>query len=525
MQGTTEEAEASISTENMREGPNPNGAFAEHRKAAKRTLPWDLASGELDLVAHIPTRKKPRIEEPLPTTTDEAAKKLSSHDAAISLPAADADHADADPMTGTQVTGHWTPEEDAKMDSHSIEQSEAIIPMEVVSSGSPTMLRSATTTRLCRKVARRTESWYPQPPPPPPRRSTRRIGKKLPRYFEEEIPARKKPRVEEALPTTRATTRDQAVGKTGSPDASVGLHPPAADNDDANADPDAQPNTGTGSWRLEEDAKLTSAVTNTSKEKCGKDYKTNWVAVAALVPSRSRIQCRHRWHDVLDPSIGRASGRAGKWTEDEDSKLKNAVQTLGDKDWVSISALVPGRTKKQCNNRWHDALHPSIDRVNGRTGKWTEDEDSKLKDAVQTLGDKNWGTIAAQVHSRTKKQCWDRWKDALDPSVDRANARAGKWTEDEDIKLKEAVQMRGDKDWVAISVLVPGRTQKQCNSRWKDILDPSIGRANGRTGKWAEDEVAKLKHAVRTYGDKNWKEVAALVPGRTKKQCCDRWLR
>jgi hypothetical protein len=56
----------------------------------------------------------------------------------------------------------------------------------------------------------------------------------------------------------------------------------------------------------------------------------------------------------------------------------------------------------------------------------------------------------------------------------------------------------------------------QCRKRWKDVLDPNLGRANGRTGKWAEDEVANLNHTVRTHGDKSWKEVAALVPGRTK---------
>jgi hypothetical protein len=33
--------------------------------------------------------------------------------------------------------------------------------------------------------------------------------------------------------------------------------------------------------------------------------------------------------------------------EDEESKLKGAVGTHGDKDWVAISALVPGRTRKQ----------------------------------------------------------------------------------------------------------------------------------------------------------------------------------
>jgi hypothetical protein len=113
----------------------------------------------------------------------------------------------------------------------------------------------------------------------------------------------------------------------------------------------------------------------------------------------------------LDRSIGRESGLTGRWTEDEDSKLKDAVQTHGGKEWGVISALVAGRTNNQCRCRWRDVLDPSIDQANGRTGRWTEDEDTKLKDAVQTHGGKDWGLIAALVPGRTKRQCCNRWKD------------------------------------------------------------------------------------------------------------------
>jgi hypothetical protein len=198
------------------------------------------------------------------------------------------------------------------------EEPEAIIPMEVVSSGSSTMLRSAATTRLRRKVARRTESWYLASPPP---------------QDDEDIPARKKPRLEEPLPTTT----DEVARKTASPDVSAGLLPPAADNDDedeANADPvtDTQPNAGATPvtrrrWTVKEDAKLTSAATNTSKKKWGKEYRIDWGAITALVPGRTIIQCSSRWHDALNPSIDRANDRTGKWSEDEDIKLKDAVAT------------------------------------------------------------------------------------------------------------------------------------------------------------------------------------------------------
>jgi hypothetical protein len=407
-----------------------------------------------------------------------------------------------------------------KMESDPIEEAEpeAIIPIEVVSSGGQSATNSTGTTgRLRRKAARRSEPLFI-------RRSPRRLGKAA----AEDVPARKKPRLEEPLPTTT----DEAASKNSSPEVSVGLpSPPAADADgdiddaNTNADPsmDTQPNVvATGSWTLEEDAKLTSAFANTSKKKCGKEYKRDWVAVAALVPGRSNMQCNSRWQDVLDPD--RANERTGKWAEDEDSKLEDAVQTHGGKNWGKISALVPGRSRLQCTNRWHHTkLDPSIDRASGCMGKWTAVEDNKLKGAVQTHGSKNWAAISELVASRTKRQCKYRWQDALDPSIALTAGGKGKWTAIEDSKLRDAVQTHGGKNWAAISKLVPGRTRIQCYNRWKDALDPGIALTAGSKGKWTAIEDSKLQDAARTHGGMNWAAITSLVPGRTRSQCNDRW--
>jgi hypothetical protein len=136
------------------------------------------------------------------------------------------------------------------------------------------------------------------------------------------------------------------------------------------------------------------------------------------------------------------------------------------KGLAAVAALVPSR---------------NITRTAGRVGKWTEGEDIKLKDAVRTHGGKNWGKIAALVLSRTETQCSTRWHRVLDRSIDRANVRTGIWTEDDDIKLKDAVQIHGGKNWGAIASLVSCRTRSQCNQRWHRVLDPSIYRATGLT--------------------------------------------
>jgi hypothetical protein len=154
-------------------------------------------------------------------------------------------------------------------------------------------------------------------------------------------------------------------------------------------------------------------------------------------------------------------------------QLKDAVQTNGGKYWVTIAALVPGRGERQCWSRWK-ALDVAL--TAGSTGRWTEDEDIKLKTAVQTHGGKNWAAVSVLVPGRTVKQCWSRWHHVLNPSIDRTPGRRSTWTEDEGEKLK-------------------------------DVLNPSIDRTPVRRStrsRRAEDEGEKLKDAVQTHGGKNW---------------------
>jgi hypothetical protein len=411
MQGPTEEADASASTENVvREGPdtatsmNTNGTVAVRRKAAKRTNPWDLPTGELILASpppplpqaeDIPATKKPRLEEPLSASADEAATHISSRDTAISLPAAVAaaatattsDHAYRDLAKVTWSMGPWTPGEDAKLTSAVTNTSkkkwgqEYIIDWAAISAQVPDRTKKQSYSR-----------WHIVLNPD----------------------------------VDRAT---ELKGGCWTPDVSVDIPPPTADNDNANADPDTDTQANAVAarrqWTLEEDAKLTSAV-NTGKNKYGNEYRIDWAAIAVLVPGRPKNHCHDRWRKFLEPSIDRTPGRIGSWTEDEDTKLKDAVQTHGGKNWPAIAALVPGRTTKQCRNRWHGAFNHSIALTAGREGKWTAVENSKLKDAVQTHGGNDWGSIAALIPGRTKKQCHSRWRDVLYSSIGRANVRTGK---------------------------------------------------------------------------------------------------
>jgi hypothetical protein len=93
---STNQAEAPIPTEPVINGPNLNRTVTVRRKATKRTDPLYIAPRPPQNIAvplspspqveEIPARKKPRVEETLPTTsTDEAGRKTTSPDISVSL--------------------------------------------------------------------------------------------------------------------------------------------------------------------------------------------------------------------------------------------------------------------------------------------------------------------------------------------------------------------------------------------------------------------------------------------------------
>lgn len=92
-----------------------------------------------------------------------------------------------------------------------------------------------------------------------------------------------------------------------------------------------------------------------------------------------------------------------------------------------------------------------------------------------------------------------------------------KWTFDEDVRLKEAVEKFGTDSWIRISQFVPGRNSKQCRERWMGQLAPSI-----RKDSWSreEDEILMQQHEL--IGNK-WTTIATLLPGRSAINVKNRW--
>jgi hypothetical protein len=92
-----------------------------------------------------------------------------------------------------------------------------------------------------------------------------------------------------------------------------------------------------------------------------------------------------------------------------------------------------------------------------------------------------------------------------------------KWGLDEDQRLIDAVAAYGLNSWARISTLVPGRSSKQCRERWLGQLSPAVQKVN-----WTAEEDAVLFHGHSMHGNR-WTIIAQLLPGRSAICVKNRW--
>ncbi|KAK8857459.1 hypothetical protein M9Y10_015864 [Tritrichomonas musculus] len=101
-------------------------------------------------------------------------------------------------------------------------------------------------------------------------------------------------------------------------------------------------------------------------------------------------------------------GKAGKksripFTKEEDEKIKQLVQKYGCRQWQLISSFIPGRSPKQCRDRYSNYLIPGL-----KSGQWLPNEDELLTKLYNDLGPK-WSRIQKYFPGRSTNSIKNRW--------------------------------------------------------------------------------------------------------------------
>ena len=96
--------------------------------------------------------------------------------------------------------------------------------------------------------------------------------------------------------------------------------------------------------------------------------------------------------------------KKSKWMPDEDQLLQQGIAKYGIGQWKQIAELVPGRSAKQCRERWTGQLDPKLNH-----NEWTSEEDFFLLRIHQTLGNA-WAKIASKMPGRSANAVKNRFR-------------------------------------------------------------------------------------------------------------------
>lgn len=183
---------------------------------------------------------------------------------------------------------------------------------------------------------------------------------------------------------------------------------------------------------------------------------------------------------------------AHRWTNAEKLSLLELVAgyTSEDRevDWCKISNLISGVSPMECFMQFNNVDNPDIN-----TSPWTAAEETKLLVIVNKYKSSEWDNICDDLNTgRTPWQCFEHYQQSLNPHL----VKSTEWTLEEDLQLKRAVEMYGEKQWMLVAQEVPGRSAYQCNLRWRRSIVCHEGRTEGR---WSDEDQVRLLLAAVAY--------------------------
>lgn len=114
------------------------------------------------------------------------------------------------------------------------------------------------------------------------------------------------------------------------------------------------------------------------------------------------------WKDSnISPSVIESEQHRRKirtsFTKTEDELLRNLVNKYGDYDWNTIAGLIPGKSPRQCRDRFRNYLSPEL--VNS---VWTKEEDKELIMQYSIHGPK-WALLVQYFPKRSTANIKNRF--------------------------------------------------------------------------------------------------------------------
>lgn len=107
---------------------------------------------------------------------------------------------------------------------------------------------------------------------------------------------------------------------------------------------------------------------------------------------------------MTDKGVSKSGKKIRKlFSQQEDALLTQIMYQQPFETWIAVAEQLPGRTARQCRDRWVNYLSPS-----NKNGPWSHEEDQLLAEKYLEHGPQ-WTTIAKFFDGRSENNVKNRW--------------------------------------------------------------------------------------------------------------------